>query len=164
MSLKSFLFACLLVLAPISSVFAQSTASQVLPGYLTTLGCPSGSSACFNPIGSITPVVSGSSSSGVVFKAAPGNLISLYVTSGATAGWVMIFNSTTIPGNGATTAGTASGNMVDCLSVPANSSVYLDNSYLPVEAFSVGISVAFSSTTCSTLTSSATAFIHGMVQ
>ena len=117
---------------------------------------PSSSSA----IG-ITPVVCGSVSSGCVLKGSPGNLYGIYANSG-TSGYLMLFNSTSVPSNGSTTAGVASGNMVECI----GPSTTLASSYtgLPPEVFSVGISAAFSTTGCTTLTLSSTAFIHGYSQ
>ena len=106
------------------------------------------------------PVVAPATTSQAVFKASPGNLYSTYATA-TTAGWLMIFNSTTVPGNGAVTAGVASGNLQDCIYVSANSSVAINYAPMPPEVFSVGISAVFSSTGCATLTLSTNAFIHG---
>lgn len=104
----------------------------------------------------ITPVVSASVETGHVLKASAGNLYAVYVTTGAAAGFLMTFNSTTVPAAGAVTP-------VDCVPVAANSSVSI--AYLDVpEAFSTGISAAFSTTGCFTKTDSATAFIHGNVK
>jgi hypothetical protein len=109
----------------------------------------------------IAPGVAGSASSSVVLKASAGNLYSVYATSGSTQGWLMVFNATSLPGNGGTTAGTASGNLQDCIYAPANSTTGINYNPGPVETFSVGITAAFSSTACSTLTASATAYLHG---
>jgi hypothetical protein len=76
----------------------------------------------------------------------------------------MVFNSTSLPGNGATTAGTASGNMVECIPINAGQTGSINYAPGPVEPFSVGITAAFSSTGCASLTASAVAFIHGSVQ
>lgn len=111
----------------------------------------------------IAPGVAGSGVSGLVLKASPGNLYSIYVTP-TVAGYLMIFNATAVPSNGATTAGVASGNMQDCISVPANQTSSVSYNPGPPEVFSVGISAAFSSTACSSLTLSTSAFIHGSVQ
>jgi hypothetical protein len=60
MKLKHAFLSSLLILTPVPG-FAQSTASQVQPGYLTTTGCPSGVSVCFkqwdstNPMPVLTP-------------------------------------------------------------------------------------------------------------
>ena len=111
----------------------------------------------------VTPVVVGSAANGAVLKAAPGNLYSVYAVCTA-ACWLMVFNSTTIPADGATTAGTASGNMVSCVPIGAGQTGSVNYGSGPPEAFSVGITAAISSTACATLTKSATAFIHGYVQ
>jgi hypothetical protein len=111
----------------------------------------------------ITPVVGGSAASSLVLKATPGNLYSVYAEC-TSACWLMVFNAVTAPSNGATTAGVASGNLVECVDIPANGSRSL--SYLPgpPAVFSVGITAAISSTACATLTLSTVGFIHGMIQ
>lgn len=116
--------------------------------------------------------VSGSASSGLVIKAAPGNLYSVYLQPAlGVSGYLMTFNSATISGSGATTAGTASGNMQDCVYYPPISGASTPNgdappalTFNPPEYFSVGIVALFSSTGCSTATVSANAFIHGAYQ
>lgn len=170
---------------------AQSTANQVLPGILSTSGCASGQTSCWlpysltNPLpvtssgggggavtisatssatGAITPCVAGSSASSCILKASTGNLYSVYATAGATAGYLMVFNSATLPSNGSTTAGTASGNLVECVNVAANSTSSISFNPGPPELFSTGITAAYSSTGCATLTASATAFIKGSAQ
>lgn len=115
-------------------------------------------------VAGITPGIAGSAASGVVLKASAGNLYGVYATAGATALWLMVFNSVTVPSNGATTAGIASGNMQDCVPVPTNGSSSITYSGIPPEIFTVGISAAVSSTACGTLTLSTTGFIHGSVQ
>lgn len=114
-----------------------------------------------SPTVGIAPGVAGSAVSSLVLKASGGNLYNIYVTAGATAGWLMVFNATALPANGATTAGNAAGNMQDCIAVPANTTQSITYNPGPPEVFSTGITAAFSSTACGTLTASATAFIHG---
>lgn len=110
----------------------------------------------------ITPIVAGSSASSAVLKASAGNLYSVYATNtGASDGWLMVFNATSLPGNAGTTAGTASGNLQDCIKVPAGTSQSINYNPGPPEPFTVGITAVFSSTSCGTLTASANAFIHG---
>ncbi len=111
----------------------------------------------------ITPVVGGSAASSQVLKATPGNLYSVYAECSA-ACWLMVFNSATAPSNGSTTAGTASGNMTDCIAIPSGSNGSINYAPGPPEVFSVGITAVISSTTCATLTLATTGFIHGMVQ
>lgn len=91
--------------------------------------------------------------SGRVLKASAGNLYGLNVTSGASAGFVLVFNSTTVPADGAVTP-------VKCYPLAANTGFDLNYRASPV-AFATGISVAFSTTGCFTKTASATAFISG---
>lgn len=114
-------------------------------------------------VGGLTPVVCGSAVSSCVFKAGAGNLYSAYAECTA-ACWLMIFNSTTAPSNGATTAGVASGNMVECVDVAAASSKSISFSGMPPEVYSVGITAAISSTACATLTLSTVAFVKGSVK
>jgi hypothetical protein len=119
---------------------------------------PSGSPT---PSAGITPGVAGSASSSLVLKAAAGNLYSVYANS-TVSGYLMVFNATSAPMNGSTTAGVAANNMVQC--VGPSTSPFLSFNPGPPEVYSTGITAAFSSTGCATLTLSATAFIHGSVQ
>lgn len=95
-------------------------------------------------------------------KNAAGNLYTVYATSTADS-WLMVFNSTSAPTNGSTTAGTASGNMQDCVKVPSGTSVSIGGLPIP-ERFSAGIYYALSSTACASLTLATTGIIHGMQQ
>lgn len=164
---RSLLIALLLWTTP---ALAQSTAQPVLPGFLTTTGCPSGSTVCYlpysvtNPLpvtsspiatGGITPVPSTAAESSRVFKASAGNLYAYQVTTGAAAGYVMIFNATSAPADGAVTP-------VKCVAVPARATVGVSND--PPEAFSTGITAVFSTTGCFTKTASATAMFSGDVK
>ncbi len=164
---RALLVALLLWSAP---AFAQSTATPVLPGFLTTTGCPSGQTVCYlpysatNPLavtsapsttGGITPVVSTAAESSHVFKASAGNLYGYQVTAGAAAGYVMIFNATSAPVDGAVTP-------IKCVVVPANATVGVTAD--PPEAFSTGITAVFSTTGCFTKTASATAMFSGDVK
>jgi hypothetical protein len=112
--------------------------------------------------GGIAPVVDGSAASSQVLKASPGNLYSMYATVTA-ASWLMVFNSTTAPSNGSTTAGVASGNLQDCFSIPSGSAS-INYAPGPPEVFSTGITAVISSTACGTLTLATTGYIHGSVQ
>jgi hypothetical protein len=113
------------------------------------------------PSAGITPGVAGSASSSLVLKAAAGNLYSVYANS-TVSGYLMVFNATSAPMNGSTTAGVAANDMVQCVGPSTNP--FLSFNPGPPEVYSVGITAAFSSTGCATLTLSATAFIHGSVQ
>ncbi len=103
----------------------------------------------------LASVVSSAAENGHVLKASAGNLYGLDVSSGASAGYVLIFNSTTIPSNGAVTP-------IKAYPIAANSAIGLSWSPVPLY-FSTGISVAFSTTGPFTLTLSATAFFSGEV-
>ncbi len=111
----------------------------------------------------ITPVVGGSAASSLVLKASPGNLYSVYAECSA-ACWLMVFNSVSAPSNASTTAGVASGNMVECIPISAGGAGSINYAPGPPAVYSVGITAAISSTTCATLTLATTGFIHGMVQ
>jgi hypothetical protein len=128
--------------------------------------CISGSTTPTPPSSSssigITPVVSGSAVSSSVLKNAPGNLYGVYATCTA-ACWLMVFNATSAPVNGATTAGNAAGNLVECIPIGA-AGVGGANYPLVPAVYSTGITAMISSTGCATLTASAVGFIHGMVQ
>lgn len=102
----------------------------------------------------ITSVVSASAESNHVLKGSAGNLYGFQVTSGASAGYVMIFNATAAPGDGAVTP-------IKCYVLPANSTMGASWSQGPPLVFSTGITVVFSTTGCFSKTASATAFISG---
>lgn len=104
-----------------------------------------------------TPIVSAAAESNRVLKASPGCLLAIYVTSGASAGFLMTFNSITVPADG------ASQTPINCVAVPANSSVGLNFAPQPPEFYSIGIAIAFSTTGCHTKTAS-NAFFHALVQ
>lgn len=108
-----------------------------------------------------TGVTCGSAVSSCVLKASAGNLMSVYANCTA-ACWLMVFNSTTAPSNGATTAGQASGDLVHCIDISAGSSKSLSFATFP-GTFSVGMTAAISSTACATLTLSTVGFVHGEV-
>src|SRR5882724_5569379 len=110
----------------------------------------------------LIPAVCGSAVSNCVLKAAAGTLLDVYAEC-TSACWLMVFNATALPSNGATTAGTASGNLVECVDIAANTSRSLSFVSAPGETYSVGITVAISSTACSSLTASTVGFVHGRV-
>ncbi len=110
-----------------------------------------GSQTVFN-----VPVVSAVTESSHVLKSTPGQLYSLYVTT-STSGYLMLFNSSTVPADGAVSP-------VECVNVPANAATSISFSGLPPENYTTGITAVFSSTGCFVKTASATAFFHGAVQ
>lgn len=85
------------------------------------------------------------------------NLYSLYVTTGASAGFLMTFNASSAPVDGAVTP-------VDCVPAAANSATALSNSGEPPTRFRTGLVVVFSTTGCFTKTGSATAFFRWKIQ
>ena len=101
----------------------------------------------------ITPVVSTTAEAFHVIKASAGSLYAWRVTTGASAGYVLILNATSDPGNGAVTP-------LDCVQVAANATTGSSAAIVP-EAFGTGIVIEFSTTGCFTLTKSATAYIKG---
>jgi len=106
----------------------------------------------------LTPIVSSAAEASHVLKSLPdGVLYSLYVTTGATAGYLMTFNATSVPADGAVTP-------VECVIAPANSTVAVTFGSGPPDSYPVGITAVFSSTGCFTKTASATAFFKGRVK
>ncbi len=87
-----------------------------------------------------------------VIKASPGNFYGYNVTSGASAGYILIYNALTAP---------ADGTVTPVLSLPLAANTGVDTSYRTPEYFSVGIVIVFSTTGCFSQTASATAFISG---
>lgn len=111
----------------------------------------------------IPPVVCGSAVSSCVLKNASGFLYGVYANCTA-ACWLMVFNATSAPSNGATTAGIAAGNMVECIPIGAGSVGGVNYGSGPPASYSTGITATISSTACSTLTLNAVGFIHGTVR
>jgi len=93
-----------------------------------------------------TPAVAGS----LIACTGPCNLYSFHISSGASAGFLLLFNQTTVPADGAVTPSA-------CINVAANSTVLVALS-VPVR-FTTGMVAVFSTTGCFTKTISATAFI-----
>ena len=100
----------------------------------------------------VAPTVTPAVASSVVLKASPGTLYGLSATLGATAGYVMVFDATSAPADGAVTP-------KYCWAVPANGSLAMG--WPTAAAFATGIVAVFSSTGCFTKTASATAFLTG---
>jgi hypothetical protein len=87
---------------------------------------------------------------------APCFIRSLYVTTGAAAGYLMVFNAVSAPADGAVTP-------AECVIAPANSTVSVDFGET-TRAYVTGLVAVFSTTGCFTKTASATAFFNGRVQ
>ncbi len=138
-------------------------ASDQLGAAADTASMPVILSPSGNATAGITPVVGGSAVSSLVLKASAGSLYAAYANC-TSACWLMIFNSVSAPSNGATTAGVASGNMVECIPIGAGSVGGVNYAPGPPAVYSVGMTAAISSTACTTLTLSTVAMIHGMVK
>lgn len=146
------------------TVGGAGTAGSAAGGVLTVQGATS-----MTPVlGKVAPssasadgIVSTATSalaSNLVLKSGAGNLYGFVVTSSTgTPGYVMVFNATSAPADGAVTP-------VKCYYLPANSSIGVDFRPGPMPYFSTGITAVFSSTGCFTKTASATAFISGEAQ
>lgn len=111
--------------------------------------------------GALTTNTCGSAASSCVLKASAGSFYGAYAEC-TSACWLMVFNATSAPSNGSTTAGTGSGNLVECIDISANGSKSINYPTFP-RAFSVGVTVAISSTACATLTLSTVGFVSGSV-
>lgn len=113
---------------------------------------------CVVPAGNpATPVESAAAEGSHILKSSPGCLLAIYATPGATAGFLMVFNSLTVPADGAVTP-------VNCIQIPANTTISANWAPQPPEWYSNGIVAVFSTTGCFSKTISATAFIHALVQ
>lgn len=126
---------------------------------LAALAAPAAAQSQFvvPPNAPATPIRSSAAEGSRVFKASPGTLYALYVTTGASAGYLMTFNATSAPADGAVTP-------VNCVYVPATTTIALSWAPQPPEYYSTGITAVFSTTGCFTKTVSATAFFHALVQ
>lgn len=108
----------------------------------------------------IAPSATQAAASNSVLKASAGNLFSLSVTIGATAGWVMVFDAIALPSNGATTS-----TLKWCWPVNSDGTKGgIDKAWTTPISFATGITVGFSSTACNSLTASSTAFFYASVK
>ena len=151
-------------------VVALDTEAAISIGGVTqegtwTVGLTSGSAT----IGGVSPAPSSSSSFAItpassaaletshVLKASAGNLYSVYVITTSVGGYLMTFNATSAPADGAVTP-------VECIPVPASSVASINFDGAPPDNYSTGIVAVFSTTGPFTKTSSATAFFKWRVQ
>lgn len=104
-----------------------------------------------------TPINSASAEGSHILKAAPGCLLSLYVYNSGAAGFLMVFNSKTVPADGSVTP-------IECVPVGAASYQFINFAPQPPEWYSTGISAAISTTGCFTKTVGSGAFFHALVQ
>lgn len=105
----------------------------------------------------IVPVTSIAVEASHVLKSTPGNLYGLSVTTGGTAGYLLLVNGTAAPASGAVTP-------EDCYQVAANVSFSVGVGGAPPLYFPAGIVALFSATGCLNYTPSATAWFSGKVQ
>jgi hypothetical protein len=137
-----------------SSGTAEVTTGTGNPGYGPCVDWSAAAATYDQPSPSalygLVPVASTAAETGHIVKASPGNLYSLEVTTGASAGFVMIHNSTTVPAAGAVTP-------KKCYAVAANTTTAW--AWTKGIYFGTGVSVSFSTTGCFTQTDSATAYI-----
>jgi hypothetical protein len=95
-------------------------------------------------------------SAGQVLRAGTTNLAGLNVVSGASAGYVMLFDAAAVPADGAVVP-------LRCMPIAANTGLDLNFRGSPLR-FDAGAVIVFSTTGCFTKTGSATAFLAGDVQ
>jgi hypothetical protein len=100
----------------------------------------------------IVPVATSAVAGSLVVKASAGNLYRASITTGGSAGYLMGFNATSAPADGAVTP-------LLCRVVAANSTLTLSFAEMP-SRFGTGITLVFSTTGCFTKTVSATAYIE----
>ncbi len=103
--------------------------------------------------GAITPVVTTAAASSLVLKNSAGNFYGANITTGGTAGYLMLFDATSPPTDGAVTP-------IKTWAAAANSTVEVGYNPIPVRC-ATGITLVFSSTGPFTKTASATAFMSG---
>lgn len=105
----------------------------------------------------MTPVTA-LNSFGIVVKASPGNFYGGSVIAGATAGFLIAYNATTVPAAGATLT---AGLILGAVSVSANGSAAIGE-YNIADRFSVGVVLLFSTTLATnTNPANASVFIRG---
>lgn len=108
----------------------------------------------------LTPVTTAALAANLVVKASAGNLYSFEVaadsTLSAAAWWIMIYNATSAPGDGAVTP-------LKCYAMASGTTSFAAAFPTPV-AFSTGVTIGVSTTGCFNKTASTHAFISGDAQ
>lgn len=108
----------------------------------------------------LTPVSSSALAANTVIKASAGNLYSFEVSADSTlsaaAWWIMIYNATSAPGDGAVTP-------LKCYAMPSGTTAFSAAFPTPI-ALSTGGVIGVSTTGCFTKTASTHAFISGDAQ
>lgn len=107
-----------------------------------------------------SPRAASTVSGGLVLKDGSGQLRGVNAVSGASAGFVILIDSATVPADGALTGANLP---VRCMPLAANTGLDLSYRASPV-SFYRGITIVFSTTGCFTKTASATAFLAGDVE
>lgn len=148
------------------TVTGSGTAGTAAAGVVTVQGIasmtpvlatetPSSAAGAANAFSSTSALASN-----LVLKASAGNLYSFEVaadsTLSAAAWWIMIYNATSLPGDGAVTP-------AKCYAVPAGTSNVSANFTVPVR-FGTGITIGVSTNGCFTQAASIHAFISGEAQ
>ncbi|CAN2533392.1 hypothetical+protein [Methylocapsa aurea] len=111
----------------------------------------------------LTPVVSAGAVDHLIAKAAPGTALKISATNfSSTAGFLVGYNATSNPSDGALTASL----VIDCVALPANGTAIIDNQPGPGTNYSAGIVVVLTSaTSCYTKTTgTVSGFISAKVQ
>ena len=104
----------------------------------------------------IAPTTAGVVGAAYVFCVSACNMYGLNVVAGASAGFVMLFNSTSVPADGAVTP-------IFCMPLAANAGMEANWRTIP-KRMTVGATLVFSTTGCFTKTASGTAFLSGDYQ
>lgn len=122
--------------------------------------CMNGSVTVTSSGTALTPVTSSALAANQIVKASAGNLYSFEVSADSTlsaaAWWIMIYNATSAPVDGAVTP-------LKCYAMPLGVTNYAAAFPVPI-AFSTGITIGVSTTGCFTKTASTHAFISGDAQ
>lgn len=106
----------------------------------------------------ILPIASTAAESNHVMKASAGTLYAFQAATGASSGFVMFFDATVAPGDGAVTPAL-------CYGIAATSQVSQSWTVGPAVAFASGITMVFSTgATCFSKTASATAYFSALVR
>lgn len=104
----------------------------------------------------IAPVAAGFVGAAYVLCVSACNMYGLNVVAGASAGYVMLFNATSTPADGAVTP-------VYCMPIAANQGMEASWRNIP-KRMTVGATLVFSTTGCFTKTASGTAFLSADFQ
>lgn len=140
-----------------------------------TAGTPAGGVVSIQGVasGTVVPVVPSASTTGgathaqtsvlasnLVAKGSAGNLYSFTASADSTlsgaAWWLMIFDATTLPGNGTVTP-------AGCIAAPSGATT-VSGEYVIPASFTAGITLGVSTTGCFSLTASTHAFISASYQ